>query len=500
MTDPACLSIPLQDYPGMNRFVLDWMSGDTRFLRRDERSDARAARRRPPPHLVDALIASNRQWGLFVDEQLRRWGRGQTVTLIAGQQVGFAGGPLYTLAKLASLLKMKRELEAAGTPATAFFWMATEDHDFEEVASLSLPMRTGQLDLLRVRASLSVESRAMVGPLPVPETLIAQFLTVFEMPRPQWLREGITFRDSFAELIAAVAGDEIVLVDALLPELRRAGAPLLESIFEKWDEMQRALRYRSGELENSGYVPQVAARDDGMYTLLFEIAHGERTILDRPKSLDPQRVSTSALTRPLLQDFVFQPDVFLGGPAEVAYYAQLAPLHEMLSVPVPRVGLRGHLLVAPRRLLRFIDRLAIRPSEIFSSPDALLAEREPEAVGEIRRLSGEMRRELMEYVSRIADLALPADHSLARAINRSVGHLEYHVNKLAERAVKGVARKDRERYAAARDLVATLYPDGQVQDRIAAWFPLWHEHGSHLMTRFIDEVEPDTASFKVISL
>jgi hypothetical protein len=74
------------------------------------------------------------------------------------------------------------------------------------------------------------------------------------------------------------------------------------------------------------------------------------------------------------------------------------------------------------------------------------------------------------------------------------------VNKLAERAVKGVARKDRERYAAARELVATLYPDGNVQDRITAWFPLWNEHGPHVMTRFVDEVEPDSAFFKVISL
>jgi hypothetical protein len=184
----------------------------------------------------------------------------------------------------------------------------------------------------------------------------------------------------------------------------------------------------------------------------------------------------------------------------VAYYAQLAPLHEMLSVGMPRVGLRGHLLVAPKRLLRFVDRLAIKPTEIFSSPDGLLAEREPEAVAEINRLSAEMREKLMDYVSGIADLALPADHSLARAINRSVGHLEYHVNKLAERAVRGVARKDRERWAAARELVGTLYPDGNVQDRIAAWYPLCNEHGPYAVTRFIDEVEPDSAFFKVISL
>ena len=72
---------------------------------------------------------------------LRAGRAGETVTLVAGQQVGFAGGPLYTLAKIATLVKMKRELEKQGKPATIFFWLATEDHDFAEVATLNCRSR-----------------------------------------------------------------------------------------------------------------------------------------------------------------------------------------------------------------------------------------------------------------------------------------------------------------------------------------------------------------------
>jgi uncharacterized protein YllA (UPF0747 family) len=502
----------------MNPFVLDWMKGEsnaTQFLPRAPEwrtgNPARPDRRDrlSSTGLIRALIESNRRWGLFVDDALAAWSRGETRTIVAGQQVGFAGGPLYTLAKIAALVKMKRELESAGTPVTAFFWLATEDHDFDEVARLSVPVSSvsssdvnRQLDLLTLRSARSIEMKTMVGPLPIPEPLIAQLLTLYSMQRPEWLREGITFRDSFAELVATVVGGEVVLVDALLPELRRAGAPLFQSIFDKWDDVQRALSYRSGELEAAGYGTQVETRDDNGYTLLFEIDNdsGERRIIDSPRSVEPERISTSALTRPLLQDFVLQPDVFVGGPAEVSYYAQIAPLHRALQIEQPRVALRGHLLIAPKRVLRFIERFEIAPERIFSSADEMLTDQEPEVVAEIKRLTAEAREELTTFVTRVGELALPADHSLARAINRSTGHLEFHVGKFAERAIKGVVRKDRERYAAARELIATLYPDRQVQDRVVGWFPFWHQYGAHLMTRAVEEIEPDSEAFKVISI
>jgi bacillithiol synthase len=500
------MRVPLEHYPGMNRFVLDWLKGDERFLPRSFWSYGLSARSRRPERpalqrdaLVDALDRSNRHWGIFAKDQLQRWARNESVTLIAGQQVGFAGGPLYTLAKIATLVKMKRELEATGTPAIAFFWLATEDHDFDEAATLNVPAKNGQLDLLCIRAVRAAESKAVVGSLPVPESLVTQLLAAYDMPRPNWLREGITFRDSFAELIASVFGSEIVLIDALLPELRRAGATLFEQIRTKHDDIQSALRERAHALKSAGYNEQVVPGEDGQYTLLFAIDEQGR----RQPTTDnrqPESTSTSALTRPLLQDFVFAPDVFVGGPAEVAYYAQIAPLHQMLGIEMPRVALRGHVLVAPKRVVRAFERFAIDATEVFSSADAILTEREPEGVARIRALAEEAKRELIQRIEAIGELALPADHSLAGSINKSIGHIEFHFNKLQERAIKGLVRKDKERLAAVRELVATLYPDRHVQDRVVSWFAYWCTHGEHLVARIVDELEPDSACFRIVEL
>ena len=493
------MRIPLAQYPGMSRFVLDWMNGDERFLKRENVGRASARPVRLKPDLRLALKESNKQWGLFVGDQLERWSTGETLTIIAGQQVGFAGGPLYTLSKLATLARFKRDMEKAGVPVTAFFWLATEDHDFHEVATLNVPARESQLDLLRIRAVRTNESRATVGALPVPEEMITQLLAHYDMPRPAWLRPGITFRDSFAELVATLFGSDIILVDALLPELRKAGAPLFDRITQRRDEIQNALQNRARELEEAGYAEQVEARDGNEYTLLYELDEHARR---QPPTANrqPETTSTSALTRPLLQDAVLQPDIFVGGPAEVAYYAQVSVLHELLGVPVPRVALRGHVLVAPKRIVRAIERYDIQPHEIFTGADAIAAEREPEGVARIRALAEEGKRELMARVAQIGELALPADHSLAGNIQRSVGHLEFHWNKLAERAIKGLVRKDRERFAAIREVVSTLYPDRHVQERVVSWFAFWCEHRELLVERVVEEVEMDSPYFRIVSL
>lgn len=501
---------PLSEYPGMNRFVLDWLAGDERFLPRASAgrdAQPRAKNLSIRVQLARAIEAQNRGWGINAADQLERWAKGETLTVIAGQQVGFAGGPLYTLAKAATLVRLKRDLAKQGIAVTPFFWLATEDHDFDEVATLNVPVATidrskevnRQLDLLCMRAVRSADRRAMVGSLPVPEALTSELLSLYDLERPSWLRSGITFRDSFAEHFASIFGSELILVDALLPELRCAGGALFDRIRANAATIQQTLHDRAEELASAGYSQQIIAREGSEYTLLFEIdERGHRT--PSMARVAAERTSTSALTRPLLQDEVLEPDIFVGGPAEVAYYAQISPLHRLLDVALPRVALRGHALVVPQRVARAFERYDLAPADVFRNVDELLAEREPAAVAAIHGLIDEGRQELLSRIETIANLALPADHSLAGSIEKSVGHLEYHFTKLGDRAVRAVARKDRERRAAVSKLVATLHPDGHVQDRVVSWLALWLRYGSSLVDRVIEQVEPDANAFTIVQV
>src|SRR5438132_8505524 len=155
----------------MNRFVLDWLAGDERFLPRrpPEWSGGLQPAGRPEGRPYTALIESNKRWGLDVAGEVQRWAGGKTFTIVAGQQVGFGGGPLFTFVKVASLLKMKRDNEARGIPTTILFWLATEDHDFAETAGIALPAKdeNRQQDLQWLRATQPHNSRAVVGNLTI---------------------------------------------------------------------------------------------------------------------------------------------------------------------------------------------------------------------------------------------------------------------------------------------------------------------------------------------
>jgi hypothetical protein len=121
-------------------------------------------------------------------------------------------------------------------------------------------------------------------------------------------------------------------------------------------------------------------------------------------------------------------------------------------------------------------------------------------VAEVKAIADRAQKNLAEEIARIGDVALPAEHSLARAISRSIGHIEYHFAKLTERAIRGLARKDRERYAAVRELVSALHPDGHVQDRIVNWFALWTQYGDALVPAVIEAVRPDDDKFRIVGL
>ena len=145
----------------------------------------------------------------------------------------------------------------------------------------------------------------------------------------------------------------------------------------------------------------------------------------------------------------------------------------------------------------------VSSSALRSGPKWTAARRytgEPTGVAEVRAIADQAQRELAAQITRIGEIALPAEHALARAINRSIGHIEYHFGKLTERAIRGLARKDRERYAAVRELASTLSPDGAPQDRVTGWFVYWQEYGQHLVECMIDEAEQDGDVCKVVSL
>ena len=237
------------------------------------------------------------------------------------------------------------------------------------------------------------------------------------------------------------------------------------------------------------------------YTLLFRARRARQPPAADAAADDRQRTSTSALTRPLLQDFVFAPDVFVGGPAEVAYYAQIAPLHELLGIAD---AARGAARPRARRAEagRAGDVRALRHrrrSEIFASADAILAEREPEGVAEIaaHRRGREARAGGADRRGSASSRCRPSTRWRAHRPTRSATSSITSTSS-RERAIQGLVRKDRERYAGdARARGHVLSRPPRAGPRRGLVCATGRPGAATSSTACIDEVEPDSASFKM---
>lgn len=519
-TTLQALRLPLESYPGLNPFALDLVKGSgnaSDLLPRRPLESMQPSGIQATEALASALARSNRGWGNEVAREVESWRQGRTVSLVAGQQVCFAGGPLLILVKLASLLRIREDLRLRGISATVFFWMATEDHDFDEVASITLQTKIGRT---RLRAP-GANARQMVGPLRLDERLRADLIEILGIDPPGWLRQGLSYGDSFAELLAEVFRDRgVILVDSMLPELRTEGRELFLAMVAEMEHAERLVSERTEAIRQAGYNPQVSAAEDGHYSFLYRVDdHGVRqpvrvdgghwTVGGRRSTRDeivrmveqePERVSTGVLARPLLQDKVLRPDLFLGGPAEVSYYSQLAPLHEMFGIPQPHVGLRGHLLVAPQRTLRPVSDYALGPEDLFRTPEEIITRLDPSLSEKMRTAMDASAGKLEEGLEQIRQTVVEVDPQLARPAGRRVARIRYHLEKLSDQGEKAALRRDRERYNAISRLTETLHPDGAPQDRHIGWITHWIQYGTHLVERILDEVEPDKPVLKVVGL
>lgn len=526
-TEAAALSssvvrIPLSVYPSINPFALDLVRdahAAARFLPRPSLESLRPrGKGREHQPLAEAISSQNSGWGNNVSDELQRWNLGETIGIIAGQQVCFAGGPLLILSKIASLLALRERFRRRGVEATTFFWLATEDHDYDEVTTLTLPGEQQRVLSAKERPPI----RRIVGTLPIPPSLRSDLLDALDFDsEPRWLRQGLNLRDSFAELMTDVfRGQGMVFVDSLLPELRSAGRDLFRRIVNQGAPIEQALNERAHTLRDEGYAPQVLPAAEEHYTLFYLIdkqqvrqpirrtddgwSVGARAVsasdLLAIMDSEPYSISTSVLTRPLLQDSVLRPDVFVGGPSEVSYYAQIQPLHEMLDVPLPYVALRAHCLVTSSRLLRAVDRYQLAPDELFQPVEKVIEAHDPHSVERVSARVEQARLAIEQQLGEIQGVIMVAEPALQRSVDRTMRRIAFHLDKLGNRGRSAAVRTDKERFKSISRLLTNLAPSGTPQDRKTAWMPLLLQWGEMLPARMIEEAEPDADVVKVIGL
>src|SRR5258705_4325142 len=290
------------------------------------------------------------------------------VAVVSGQQVGLFSGPAYSVYKALTAVQIAEELTRGGIPAVPIFWMATEDHDLDEVRHATC---FDQGKLVRFELPLVAETGRPVGRIPLGaqieplvqeaaellakqgSDLLAQYL--IESYRPEE-----TYGSAFGKLFARLfAQHGLILMDPLDTGLHKVAAPLYQHALAERDALNEKLLQRGKDLDRAGSDAQVKVTSRS--TLLFRMDEGvrqvitastgkfqagektwERAELVHMTHTEPENFSPNALFRPVVQDYLLPTAAYIAGPAGISYFAQseVVDRHLLGRMPVmlPRAG------------------------------------------------------------------------------------------------------------------------------------------------------------------
>ena len=454
----------------------------------------------------------------------------ETVAIVTGQQAGLFGGPLYTLLKAISAIRLARQVEARhGVPTVAVFWVDAEDHDLDEIhacnildaeqsvatLALSLPPTTAGAPAATVRLGPDIDGLLDEMIASLPHTDFTDSLTA-------GLREayaqGHGLVEAFAIWIEQCLGHlGLVVFDASDPAAKPLAAPLFEREIRQ-PGMTATLAGAAGErLREAGFHAQVDAQPDAV--ALFQLGDrrlpirrdgdqlriGDETLtsdqlLSRLHD-NPATVGPNVLLRPVVQDLLFPTVCYVAGPNELAYLAQLKDVYAHFDVPMPLMSSRITVSLVDAAVIKFVRRHALAVETLQRNDESLLNEllgaQLPESVDEAMRAADAAVRERMEA---LAVAVTAVDQTLAGAAESTRGRMERDLKNLRNKVVQAAKRRDqtlRRQFARAQ---TQLFPSGTPQERTIAGLFFLNRYGPALIDRLVTDPTLDTRHHWVMAV
>lgn len=482
--------------------------------------------------LADALEAQSRTFdassATLANIDLLRAGARAVVT---GQQVGLFGGPLLTLLKAATAIARAAEAtRATGTPHVPIFWLATEDHDLPEVDQATF-LRKSTTETLR--ASLHRSTAEPVGAVTLGDEItpvLDQLPDLLDYaPEADLLRElyapGQTLGRAFARLMAHIfAAHGLIVLDASTPAFHRLGAPTLRAAIEHAAELENDLLARTRDLESANLHAQVKVAAD--MSLLFLISESDSGQPDRQalrRSSDglwkagrktytaadllhvldatPERLSPNALLRPVFQDTLLPTSAYIGGPAEIAYFAQSAVLYQRILGRITPVLPRLSATLLEPAIATVLARHELTLPDALTTADHLALRLGARAMPiEGKRKLSAAGNQLDRELTALTDYLSSVDQSLGRSAAVSASKMRYQMNRLRQMAARFELEKETSLRRHADAITTHLFPTGQPQERVIAGIQFVARYGESLIDRLVAEAANQCPSHIVIRL
>jgi len=516
------MRIPVADLPSLSPLVRDYyfaydevrefFNGDFRDPAAFERQMKRLqSRKYARGHLAEILSEQNRSSGCGPQtlENIQALVRDETCAVVTGQQVGLFSGPLYTIYKAVTAIKLADSLsQQTGVCVVPIFWLATDDHDFAEVNHVDLLDQTGQPRRISYEDRPSQE-RVPVGGLRFSAEIEASVEQLDEMTPPSefkpeilaLLKEayqpGRTFAEAFSRWVTQLFGAHgLVLIDPSDPDLiAMAQEPLLREIGEGSPSSRCAMQVAERLIEKN-YTPQVRQHEGRLNLFLSEHErhpiqikgdgfslkapdrHFTRDELLEVARNTPQAFSPNVLMRPLVQDTILPTVAYVGGPGEIAYLAQLRGAYEEFGIPMPIVYPRKGFTIVERHVGSTLETLSLSIQEVWgglsTKRKTLAAEEIPEP---LQRALATAAVNLDRDLGVVCREATELDGSLGQSADGVHRKIQHQMKLLGNKVIQAAKKKQEIVGHKLTKLENRLYPNRHLQERVFNVTPYLMKYG-----------------------
>ncbi|MCA1576466.1 MAG: bacillithiol biosynthesis cysteine-adding enzyme BshC [Acidobacteria bacterium] len=486
--------------------------------------------------VADALDAMNKRWGAGQEtlDNVNLLRDADCIAVVSGQQAGLFTGPLYTIYKALSAVKLAGCLRQRNTKAVPVFWIASEDHDFVEVALAEFIGRDCQLKQVDVPTSLHSKDNP-VGHVVLDESINSVIDQLFELsPASEFAADmkalvqnawqpGRGYAESFATMMTSLLGRYgLVFLDPLDSELKKLAAPVYSAAAQRAAEIGNALEQRSRELEADGYHAQVLATansfplflhddtgarhsltrgDNGKYRRKEDETEYTADELAAMASETPERFSPNVTLRAVVQDYLLPTIAYYGGAAEIAYFAQTAEVYRLLDRPATPILPRSSLTMIERHTGRTLERYGLTLADFFEGLEPVIKRVVEEHLGAgTSRLFNDTEQNVHSELDRLRDELKTVDPTLASALDTGRKKIQYQLDGLRTRFVRAQMARDEAAHRQLQRAFDQIYPNKDLQERHINVTSLLSRHGTYVIEWIFNAINLGSNDHQVVYL
>ncbi|MFA4869261.1 MAG: bacillithiol biosynthesis cysteine-adding enzyme BshC [Pedobacter sp.] len=454
----------------------------------------------------------------MVTEHIKRLGDSRTFTITTGHQLNIFTGPLYFIYKIVTAINLARELKQK-FPDCNFvpvYWMATEDHDFEEINHVKVEDRLLTWNKPAAGATGRLATKDIIETLTAYKGYLGigtKGLMLSRLVEAAYTNNN-RLSDATRELVDALFGEYgLVCIDADDPLLKKQFS---EVIFQDITE-QNSFKFISEsntKLEELGHKPQVNPREinffymtdnlrerivekDGRYKVMHtEISFGKEELQTEINNF-PERFSPNVVMRPIYQEVILPNLAYIGGGAEVTYWLQLKSNFDHYKIDFPVLLLRNSAMVIDRRSELRMQILGISHKDLFAKTETLKNEWVRAHVNLHLSLNDE-ERAINAVFDQIKLNAYKIDKTLSQSTDAAKNKALKLIASLEKKMLRAEKRKHKTSLAQIESLKEKLFPTGVLQERVLNIAPMYILYGDEFIDSLVAFFKPLDHQFTIL--